>query len=192
MSLKTEAKKAFLIADLVTVRAAILETASTLPSQAHDWVFLGIWSAKDLLAHLSGWDVTNLQAVQEVLCGQLPAFYAAYDRDWTSYNARLVAQYRRDDYSEQLRFVGEAHAQLVAFLRTVPAAEFGNDRGLRFKGVKVTIDRLLGAERDDEKVHYTQIDAFAKSWSARMDSAGSYETTETSGWIAEHGKLAIK
>ena len=154
------AKKDALISDLIAVRKGVLDAASALAPKAQDVVFLGQWSVKDLLAHLAGWDDTNLEAVQQIRAGQLPAFYSYYDRGWKTYNARLVADYRRDRVDESLSVVEASHRNLIEFLKTVPAEEFHNDRGLRFRGYKVTIARLLQAEIDDERQHHAQVKEF--------------------------------
>ena len=155
-----QAKKDKVIAALVEARRKILEAAAALPPAKQDEVFLGVWSVRDLLAHLVGWDYTNLAAVQEILAGQLPSFYAHHDRDWRTYNAGLVAKHRQEDFAALLAAVQDSHQRLVDFLRTVPAEEFGKDRGLRFRGYRVTIARLLQAEASDEEVHYKQIQAW--------------------------------
>jgi len=41
-------------------RRKILDAASAPSPEQRDEVFLGIWSVKDLLAHLAGWNVTNI------------------------------------------------------------------------------------------------------------------------------------
>lgn len=158
MSAKAEDKEAILTG-LVQVRRQILNAAALSPTQQDD-VFLGIWSVKDLLAHLVGWDYTNLEAAKSVLAGELPAFYAHYDRDWQTYNARLVAEYKKDDFGEMLASVEDSHHQLVAFLETVPAEDYDRDTGVRFNRYKVTIARLLRVEIRDEQKHHAQIQAF--------------------------------
>lgn len=155
-----QARKDAIIAALGEARRKILDAAAALPPAKQDEVFLGLWSVQDLLAHLVGWDFTNLAAVQEIIAGQLPSFYAHHDRDWRTYNAGLVASYKREDFSDLLSSVQDSHQRLVDFLRTVPAEEFGQDRGLRFRGYKVTIARLLQVEASDEEVHYQQIQAW--------------------------------
>jgi uncharacterized damage-inducible protein DinB len=155
-------KKEKLISGLIQTRAMILDAASSLSPEQQDEIFLGIWSVKDLLAHLVGWDLANLQAAKEVLAGELPSFYSHYDRDWKSYNARLVAQHRTDDFAALLSLVRDSQRKLIEFLNTVPAAEFHKDRGVRFKGYKVTIARLLQADMDDVKTHYAQIREFSE------------------------------
>ena len=54
-----------LLFGLKAVRESILNEALALPAEARDRVFLGTWSVMDLLAHLAGWDFTNLQAVPD-------------------------------------------------------------------------------------------------------------------------------
>jgi hypothetical protein len=141
-------------------RTKILSAVSSLPVEKQDEVFLGVWSAKDLLAHLVGWDFTNLQAIEEILTDQVPNFYNYHDQDWAYYNARLVDEYKQEDFGETLRSVQESLNTLIDFLERLPAEEFERDRGLRYRGYKVTIARLLQAEIDDEKMHLEQIHEF--------------------------------
>jgi len=155
-----EEKKTQLVADFIAARRTLLDAVAALPPTAQDEVFLGVWSVKDLLAHLVGWDVSNLAAAQAVLAGELPAFYAHRDRDWQTYNARLVAEYRRDDFGALVASVADSHRQLVEFLETVPAQALFQDRGVRFRGYKVTVARLIEADVKDGKVHHAQIEEF--------------------------------
>jgi hypothetical protein len=158
-----EEKKEQLLSDLIDVRRRIMLEASALPSQTADEIFLGSWSVKDLIAHLAGWDVTNLEAAKEILKGELPSFYAYHDRDWAYYNALLVAKYKRDDYQDLLFLVEQTHRQLIHFLEEIPASEFFEDRGIRFKGYKVILSRLLDVEKKDEEIHLQQIEEFVES-----------------------------
>jgi len=153
-----QAKKQKIIAELVEARGKILDAVSSLSPADQDRVFLGVWSVKDLLAHLVGWDFANLEAAKAILAGQLPGFYAHYDRDWRTYNARLVAEYKREDLADLLASVEDSHQKLIGFLETIHAEEFDRDRGMRFKGYKVTIARTLEAELEDEREHHRQIE----------------------------------
>lgn len=146
-------KKDEIISGLVKARRKILEAASLLSPLEQDEVFLGVWSVKDLLAHLVGWDYTNLDAVQEILAGRKPGFWAHYDRDWKSYNARLVAEYRRDDFSELVAAVEASHRALIDYLQTVPADAYVKRK---------QIATLLRAETRDEEIHHRQVQAFRK------------------------------
>jgi len=135
-----------LLFGLKAVRESILSEALALSVEARDRVFLGTWSVMDLLAHLAGWDFTNLQAARDILDGLLPEFYEHHDKDWKTYNAALVAKYKRTDFREQIELVREAQKQLIECLQTLPAEDFKLDMGVRAKGIKVTIARLLQAQ----------------------------------------------
>lgn len=171
MGTKAQAKKDQIISRLTEVRGRILEAASSLPVEKQDEIFLGVWSVKDLLAHLVGWDFTNIEAGREILAGKLPRFYSYYDRDWQTYNAGLVAQYKRDDFAELLSAVEASHRALIDFLRAIPAQEFDQDRGLRAGRYKVTIARLLQVEINDEKTHGAQIREFGERSKALLSGA---------------------
>lgn len=160
MSAQARAKKDEIIAELIKARRKILDAAALLSPAEQDQVFLGVWSVKDLLAHLVGWDFANMEAAKALLAGQLPGFYSHYDRDWKTYNARLVAEYKKDDFADLLSSVEDSHQKLIDLIRAIPAKEFDKDRGVRFKGYKVTIARLLQVEANDEKTHHAQIEEF--------------------------------
>jgi hypothetical protein len=160
MNSKTKAKRDRTLSDLSDVRRAILDTVSRAPTSFQEQIFLGFWSIKDLLAHLIGWDYTNIEAAQALQAGKLPNFYTYIDKDWRSYNALLVIQYKQEDYSALISNVCASYNQLTNFLQTLPVEDFFRDWGVRYKGIKVTIARLLVAETKDEKIHLEQINAF--------------------------------
>jgi len=160
MNKKSEATKHELLSALLETRAAILHAVSQLSPEAQNTIFLGVWSIKDLLAHLAGWDFTNLAAAKDIQAGKLPEFVSQRDRDWQSYNAALVAKYRRDDFDELLALVKDSHHQLIAYLESIPAEDFSKDFGVRDGSYRMMIDRLMRAEWKDEQVHLEQIRNF--------------------------------
>lgn len=162
-SRKIKKKKDKLISSLADVRDRILTIALFLPEEKQDEIFLGIWSSKDLLAHLAGWDETNLKAAEEILSGNLPSFYAHSDKDWATYNSKLVAEYGRADFEELVAFLRQSHGRLLNYLHDLPANEIWKDRGIRAKGWKVTIGRLLEVEKEDEEEHYQQLKQFVET-----------------------------
>jgi len=54
------------LSDLIQARQMILGAASSLSSAQQDEVFLTLWSVRDMLAHLVGWDYANLEAVRAI------------------------------------------------------------------------------------------------------------------------------
>ena len=163
MSTKSQIlRKDTILSALVEVRQNILSKASTLSETEQNQVFLSIWTVKDLLAHLIGWDHTNLDAIQSVLSGELPSFYQHRDHDWQTYNARLVKTYKKSSFKELLASMSVSQERLVEFLETIPPGHFSKDFGVRFRGYKVTVQRLLEAETRDEQIHLQQITDFFK------------------------------
>lgn len=155
--------KAELLYGLKAVRESILAEALALPAGACDRTFLGTWSVMDLLAHLAGWDYTNLQAAHDILDGLLPEFYEQHDRDWQTYNASLVEKYKQPNLRKQVELVRQAQKKLMDELQTIPAEDLKRDMGVRSRGIKVTIARLLQAELEDETTHFEQIYEYRKS-----------------------------
>ena len=153
-------RKEQVLSDLIETRQNILAELSQLSEEQSDQIFLGIWSVKDLLAHFIGWDETNRRAVKSVLKGQVPSFYEHRDREWQTYNAMLVKKYRKGSCQELLATSRESQEKLIEFLQTIPAEYFNRDFGVRFRGYKVTIQRLLEAEMKDEQTHLQQITDF--------------------------------
>ncbi len=157
------ASKEQTITGLIEARQAVLEAAAELRPEARSQIFLGTWSAKELVAHLIGWDYTNRAAAEEIMASQLPSFYDHHTRDWAKYNEHLIAEHGRDDWDELLAAARHSHQELIAFLQALPADEFERDRGIRAGRWKVTIGRLLRVEASDEVKHSEQVRAFARS-----------------------------
>ncbi len=161
MGTLAQVKKNALIADMVDTRAKILQAAAEVPPALRAESFLGSWSLLDLLAHLAGWDVANRQAADAVRAGQLPAFYEYAERGWHAFNAKLVAEYRLDDFEALAERVRGTQQHLVELLNTIPPEDLDRDYGVRFRKYKVTVSRLLRAELQDEKQHLRQIKQIA-------------------------------
>jgi hypothetical protein len=162
MTSKAQARKEEILQALVKTRQNILAKVSTLSKAERQRVFLGIWSIKDLLAHLAGWDYTNVAAVGSILAGEVPSFYDYRDRDWHTYNAILVEKYKQNSFRELLASVKNSQKKLLEVLQSVPPEDFNKDFGVHFRDYKVTIQRLLESEEKDEQIHYKQIVDFFK------------------------------
>lgn len=157
MASRAQARKADLLRESVEVRRSILEVASCLRPDQRDQVFVGTWSVADLLAHLAGWDLANMEAVRAIQEGRLPEFYEHIDRNWKTFNEHLVALHKKDDWAELLSAVRSSHHELVELVATIPAEEMTRDTGVRFRGYRVTIARTLESELKDERVHLAQV-----------------------------------
>jgi len=152
--------KAEILSGLIQVRKEIIESIACLAESRQLEVFLGEWSLKDLLAHFCGWDNANREAIQELRSGKLPGFYAFIDRDWRTYNAQLVESFRNESFQALLAAVAVSQRALLDALVGLPESDFHQDYGVRYKGYKVTLGRLLEAEIEDERTHLGQVVSF--------------------------------
>lgn len=156
-------RKAELINGLVEARRRLIQAVEEAPADRRDDIFLGEWCVKDLLAHLVGWDHTNQRAVQEILSGQAPSLFLSYDKDWQSYNARLVQDYRIEPFEDLLASAADSHAQLILYLQSLSADDVVNGKGHSPKGRTITIRNLLAAEAEDEGKHFEQVRTFLQT-----------------------------
>ena len=162
MNTKSQTSNQELLSAIIETRTALLQAASQLSLEAQDAVFLGVWSVADLIAHLIGWDFTNLAAAKDIQAGKLPEFYAHQDKDWKTFNAALVAKYKRDDFEELLAQSRDSQGQLIEYLESIPVENIKKDFGVRTgRKYKVTIARLLQAELKDGQEHLKQIQEFS-------------------------------
>jgi hypothetical protein len=141
-------------------RSAILACAQRWPADQVETVFLGEWCLLDMLAHFSGWDEANREAVSAVQVGRLPEFYAHKDQDWASFNAMHVRNHRQSSLAAQIAEVERTFGLLSNTLETLDAARFYQDYGVRFKGWKVIVARLVESELHDERNHLEQMKAW--------------------------------
>ncbi len=158
-------QKQMIIDDLAAARNTLLAVVRDLPPDSQDTPCIGTWTVKDLVAHLVGWDFTNLQAIKEILTGQRPSFFQYHDTDWRSYNAQLVETYRIEPLEALLESAAASHQQLVAFLQGLPPAVVLEGKSPKEQGRVITIRRLLNAEAQDERKHRDQVQAYRENLS---------------------------
>jgi len=170
---KAAIKKEQIISELQKARSEILTEVAALSSKERDTVFLGVWSVKDILAHLAGWDYANMDAIHSVLEGKLPAFNEYHEPDWQTYNAMLVERYKKGSFKELVASVRASHIKLVELAQSVPVEQFNKDFGVRFRRSKVTVQRLLEADIKDVRLHHQQIvEFFGKAYNRFQDQIG--------------------
>jgi hypothetical protein len=155
-----QSKQTALLIALRESREALLACARTWPADQAETIFLGEWSLLDLLAHISGWDDANREAITAVQAGRLPEFYAHKDPDWRTYNAGHVRNYRRPTLEAQLAMVEATFGKLMEALMQLDAEDLFRDYGVRYKGWKVIIARLVESDMKDVRIHLEQMRAW--------------------------------
>jgi hypothetical protein len=77
-----------------------------------------LWTIREMLAHLSGWDDAVIAFIQSLMTGKIPATPAARGVD--VYNAETVATREGLDYDHIYREYIETRNVLLKLLREVP------------------------------------------------------------------------
>jgi uncharacterized damage-inducible protein DinB len=152
-----------LLAEMRATRRAVLEAARSFPPALQDAPCVGVWSVKDVLAHLVGWDETNCQALDELAAGIFPSFYQFHDADWQSFNARLVQTYRVEPFSALLEAAEASHRRLCEQVLALTAETLLSLKAARPGGKRTISARyLLDYEARDDRVHTAQLEAFLR------------------------------
>jgi hypothetical protein len=77
-----------------------------------------LWTIREMLAHLSGWDDAVIAFIQSVMAGREPATPAARGIDY--YNAQTVATREGLDYDHIYREYIATREQMLKLLRQLP------------------------------------------------------------------------
>src|SRR5512137_3224851 len=63
---------------------------------------MGGWTPRDVVAHLTGWNRSMIQACRSILAGEPPEYYLDAPNDYANINAALVAHYSSRSREELL------------------------------------------------------------------------------------------
>ena len=119
----------------------------------------GMWSVKDIVAHVTVWEEEALHHLPAVLAGRRPPRYSVTHGGINAFNAKMTEQHRALPLAEVLRRRDDTHRRLVAFIQRVPESECGGDTRVR---------RRL---RLDTYGHYAVHTNAIRTWRERRASA---------------------
>jgi hypothetical protein len=118
------------------------------------------WTARDIVAHLIGWNRYIVRGGGQILLSELPFYDVDPGPDYSNVNAALVREYADTDRSALLRSLKASARELTSFLRALDPGAWDRDFGVRHKGetltVKSTVDDLIA----DYRHHRTQLEEF--------------------------------
>ena len=153
-------EQADLVDSFVRMRETLLREADAVPPEMRETPFVGHWDLMDVLAHLVGWDYTNLRAIEEFRQGQTPEFYRHYDSGWASYNQQLIDHYGSSDWVALRSALEKSQAAVVGVLRGLSTEELTRELSNAGRRRPVTIAGILRAAVQDEQEHIEQIRSF--------------------------------
>ena len=137
-------------------RSRLVEAIRAVPPDLRTKPFVGKWSLHEVVAHLIGWDRTNISTVDSILAGQLPAFYDRFEPNWESFNDDLVAQNGNDDWEALMATLDASQAAAIAKMHSVPPEELTKP-GPQWRNRRVTIAGVIRAATRDEHEHLGQV-----------------------------------
>ena len=143
--------------------ARFKETIASLEQSQFLEPIEGDWSARDISAHLIGWNGEMIVGFRSLRTGKLPAYYSDYENDFSNVNKASVELY---DYLEIERMLDELEVSYLAlsnYLLTITPEEFSDDTGVRFKDHTITIEGELRALTQDYIQHSEQIKSWARA-----------------------------
>jgi hypothetical protein len=152
-----------LIDSFVQVREVLLLAADSVAPARRETPFVGHWNLMDLLAHLIGWDYTNMNAIEEFKAGRVPDFYREYDPGWAAYNQQLINRYAAGDWDGLRESLRQSQVAVVDMMRLLTPEEITREIAVAGRRRPVSIAGVLRAAIRDEREHLEQIMNFVDS-----------------------------
>ena len=126
-------------------------------------VKLNGWSARDILAHLIGWNRHVIEGSKQIQRGELPFYDIDPGENYSNVNAALVRQYDSNSGQVLLDQLETTARELKEYLRGLDAATWARDFGVRHDGSRVTISETVDELIKDYDHHRRQIEDWARS-----------------------------
>jgi hypothetical protein len=81
------------------------------------------WTARDIVAHLIGWNHHIVRGAEQILRGDLPFYDVDPGQDYSKVNAALIRECGDTDRSVLLQSLAASAGELTAFLREIDPGE---------------------------------------------------------------------
>jgi hypothetical protein len=103
---------------------AFHESLQGLNEEHLNEVWLGTWSIKDIVAHISGWHREMGPALDRLARGERPVPEGVSYDDIDAWNAKFVAARRSGEAADLLLELDKSHEQFMHLADAVPEARF--------------------------------------------------------------------
>jgi len=120
------------------------------------------WSPRDVLAHLIGWNRYTIEGCEQIRRGETPFYFVDSGDDFSKVNAVSVQRYSFRDRRQLIDELEAAFLELKRYLRSLAAADWEADYGVRYEGGPVTIKNTIYALISDYVHHREQIEEWTK------------------------------
>ena len=116
---------------------------------------VGVWSVKDVLAHLAFWERHAVNTLRAVARGETPALSA--DDETERKNASVVAQYYQRPLATVIADWQQAREELLDAIENLDDADLNDPNRFPWSAGQSLLDRIAGNSYDHEQEHIEQI-----------------------------------
>ena len=117
------------------------------------------WAARDVVAHLIGWNSLMIEAALSILAGTPPSYYDDAANDYSNINATFTEKYASRSKQELLAELQSSLEKLEKFIHSLPAEELTANHGLmHHSGDPATIADIIDALAGDYQDHAREIE----------------------------------
>lgn len=118
---------------------------------------LGRWSARDVVAHLIGWNRYIIRGARQIVRGELPFYDVDPGEDYANVNRAHVRDYPSRVKEDLLAELKASARELSEALSTLDPGAWSRDFGVRHKGQTITIRSTVDDLIVDYAHHAKQI-----------------------------------
>jgi hypothetical protein len=117
------------------------------------------WSARDIVAHLIGWNRHMIEASGSILRGEAPAYYADAPHGYRNLNAAHAAAHASRSREDLLRDLEVSLLEFKTFVQSLPPSEIDDSHGvLHYSGRPATVGGILRSLTQDYRDHAAEIE----------------------------------
>ncbi len=114
----------------------LLASVQGLDERAMTTVFYGTWTAKDIVAHIAGWQHTMTEAMERMARGERPTPEGVDYSDADAWNAKFTLAMKPQNATTVIAYLQQSFANYLRAAKSLPDDRFGEGK---------TVNRLLEA-----------------------------------------------
>jgi hypothetical protein len=122
---------------------------------------VGVWSVKDVLAHIAFWERYAVNTLKSVARGETPLLSA--DDETERKNASVVAQYYQRSLAAVIADWQQAREDLLEAIEDLEDADLNDPDRFHWSEGRSLLDRIAGNSFEHEQEHIEQIQAWMNS-----------------------------
>ena len=123
---------------------------------------VGVWSVKDVLAHIAFWERYAANIIRDAMRGAAPALVA--DDETERNNASVVAQYYQRSLASVIADWQQAREDLLDAIEELDDDDLNDPDRFPWSEGRTLLDRIAGNSFEHEQEHIEQI----RAWTLRV------------------------